>query len=324
MDEHGHMPPEGGSLSVEEAAVARLLAEAGPRPPIPPEDLTAITAAAREAWQQTVRQRASLRWRRAAWSVVGVAAAALLAVAAGLAWWSGGFSRRPAWIEARNGPLQLAEEDGTWRTVPTGKAVSPGVATLRLEAGTRVRFGAASTLELAAGAVYFDSSSDANPSHLVVQTAYGTARDVGTRFEVRLAEAMVVRVRDGRVAIASHGVSQVAAAGEELVVHDDGSMERREIAVYGPGWEWVLAAAGPFAVEGRTVPELLDWVTRETGWQVRYADEELAAKAREIVLHGRMGTLRPDQAPFVLLAGAGLEGKLQGDTLNIRRLRRLR
>jgi ferric-dicitrate binding protein FerR (iron transport regulator) len=319
MDEHDYTP-EGASLSVEEEAVARLLAEAGSRPPIPPEDLAAISAAARSAWQMEVRRRAAARRRRASWTVVSVAAAALLALAVGFAWWSGALSRGPAWIEAANGPLQLTWENGAWRKVSRGTAVLPGVATLRLEGGTRARFTAASTLELAAGAVYFDSGP-ANASHLVVETAYGTARDVGTRFEVRLAEAMVVRVRDGRVSVASHGLSQVAAAGQQLVLHEDGRVERREIAPYGPGWEWVLAAAGPFAVEGRTVPELLDWVTRETGWQVRYADEELAAKAREIVLHGRMGTLRPDQAPFVLLPGAGLEGKLHGDTLEIRRLR---
>ena len=89
-------------------------------------------------------------------------------------------------------------------------------------------------------------------------------------------------------------------------------------APYGPGWEWVLAAAAGFEVEGRSLEEFLAWVSHETGWQVRFEDPALAASARPIVLHGAIGNLPPDQAPFAVLPGAGLEGKLEGKTLVIR------
>jgi hypothetical protein len=83
----------------------------------------------------------------------------------------------------------------------------------------------------------------------------------------------------------------------------------------------VLEAAAGFEIEGQTLQDLLDWVARETGWQVRFADAELAASAKEIVLHGGIGNLRPDQAPFAVLPGAGLEGELSRGVLTIRRAR---
>jgi hypothetical protein len=79
-----------------------------------------------------------------------------------------------------------------------------------------------------------------------------------------------------------------------------------------------MAAAPGFEVEGRTLGELLAWVARETGWRVRFAEPELAAAADEIVLHGDFGDLRPDQAAFAVLPGAGLEGVLADGVLVVR------
>lgn len=314
-----------------EEDVRRLLEAAGPRPPIPPEDLEAISAAARAAWRTQIR-------RRPAWPLAA-GLAALLAVAIGLAWWraSSETATPPpevARIEAATGPLHLAEGNA-WREVSPGESLPLGVLlrssaraslrlaggpVLRLDTGTRVRFAEATVLDLEEGSVYLDTGSGQT---VAVRTSLGTARDVGTQFAVRLegAAAMSVRVREGKVAVERDGLSYDAPAGQELVLHGDGTLERREVAAYGPAWEWVLDAAGRFEIEGRTLQELLDHVARETGWQVRFADPELAGSAREIVLHGGIGNLRPDQAPFAVLPGAGLEGELVEGVLVIRRAR---
>jgi hypothetical protein len=76
-----------------------------------------------------------------------------------------------------------------------------------------------------------------------------------------------------------------------------------------------MESGAGFDLEGRTVQEFLDWVARETGWQIRFADDRLADSARKIVLHGGMGKLRPDRAPFAILPGAGLEGELRSGIL---------
>jgi ferric-dicitrate binding protein FerR (iron transport regulator) len=190
-----------------------------------------------------------------------------------------------------------------------------------------VRLVSATEVELEAGAVYVDTGSDPSPGqasggHLVVRTPYGTARDIGTRFLVRLDPEdapLSVRVRDGRVELERRGALHEAGGGEEMVVRTDGSFVRREAPGHGPAWDWVVATAPAFELEGSTLSELLAWVSRETGWRVRFSEPELAGSADAIVLHGDLNGLRPDQAPFAVLPGAGLEGELDDGVLVVRR-----
>jgi ferric-dicitrate binding protein FerR (iron transport regulator) len=344
----------GGELERDDdREVRELLERAGPRPEIPEEDLEAIVAAARAEWQE----RWGAEPRREAWwssrgTAVAVAAglAAALALALGLGWWwqglrGGGAPAVVARVEAVSGPaLFAAGGDGdrplaAGEPVPAGAVVATGGATeregrvslrlatgttVRLDSASRLRLASASVLELERGAVYLDTGTAERPgAPLEVRTALGTARDVGTQFSVRLvgadARALGVRVREGRVEVVRRGRTYVAGAGDELVLRRDGPLERRQVPGYGPAWEWAMDAAPGFDLEGRTLRELLDWVSRETGWRILYEDPELAAAAEEIVLHGSLGELDPDQAPFAVLPGAGLEGELRQGVLVVRR-----
>jgi len=85
---------------------------------------------------------------------------------------------------------------------------------------------------------------------------------------------------------------------------------RGRIAAYGPLWSWVLKAAPPLRIEGLTLEEVLERVARETGWTVRFEDPRVAASADEIVVHGDVGHLTPDQALEVVLPGAGLDHRV--------------
>lgn len=310
----------------EEEIVRRLLEGAGPRPPVPEEDLAAISAVARSAWQSEVRRRRAAA-RRPVWALAA-SLAALLAVVAGIAWWRASESRRVttavARVEAVKGSVGIpaggALPIGTALQSENGRASLrlPDGTVVRLDADTRVRLVSATALDLERGAIYADTESGA----LEIRTPLGTVRDIGTRFAVRVAgPALRVQVRHGAVAVERGGRTHVTPAGQELVLRSDGTSEKREIAGYGPEWEWVLEAAPGFDAEGRTLEQFLGWVARETGWEVRFADEELAASAKGIVLHGGLAGLRPDQAPFAVLPGAGLEGELQEGTLVVRRLK---
>jgi ferric-dicitrate binding protein FerR (iron transport regulator) len=290
-------------IEPEEETVRRLLEEAGPRPPIPQEDLDAIAGAARLAWKRQVRSTA--RTVRPLW--IGLAAA--LAVALGLSlWWVSRKDSAPsniAWIESGTTPIYLKLAGG---------------ATARLDAGTRLRPLSPTVLELEGGAVYLDTGEGPHAA-LEVRTPVGTVRDVGTRFAVRIVEPgkILVRVRDGKVLTEHHGRTDLTEAGEELTIRRDGTSEHRKAAPYGPEWDWVLKASLGFDVEGRTLREFLDWTARETGWRIAFADPGLADSAKQTVLHGSTGKLPPDQAPFAVLPGAGLEGELQEGTLVVRR-----
>lgn len=367
MRDERDRPADDAALAAEEEGLRRRLEEAGPRSPIPPEDLAAISAAAHAAWREAVQRRAGERrrpgggtiataltsWRRQRVrrrGAVAAALAALLLVALGIGWWWRSRPQAPppvvARVEAVVGLVRL-EVPGeapaplaAGAAVPAGAVLStagagdaaPGRAALRLagggelrlDAGTRLRLLAAASLELAAGAVYADTGTDgAAGTALVVHTPLGVVRDVGTRFAVALdgpADPVLrVRVRDGRVVVEQGGRSDGAGRGEELVVRGGRRVERRRIAVHGSAWDWVMAASPAFEVEGRTLGELLAWVARETGWRVRFVEPGLAAAADEIVLHGDFGDLRPDQAAFAVLPGAGLEGELADGVLVVRR-----
>lgn len=245
-------------------------------------------------------------------------------------------------VEAVTGPVQLETDTDEARTITKGEPIPLGAAlrsgdgraalrlaggaTVRLDTETRLRLASATVLNLERGALYVDTGSGPQPRKPIeVHTSLGIARDVGTRFAVRIVDAgrtaLLVQVRDGAVLTEQRGRAYRTQAGEELVLHHDGTAERREVTAHGPAWEWVLEASPGFDIEGRTLGEFLDWVSRETGWRVRYADAELADSAAKIVLHGGIGDLRADRAPFAVLPGAGLEGKLEGGTLVIRRRR---
>ena len=337
MDERDPKTPD------EEEIVRRLLESAGPRPPIPQDDLDAISSAARLAWKRQVRQQAAPPPARRPLRPLWTALAAMLAVAAGLAvWWISRLDREPphvAWIEAVTGSVHLEPEADEPRLIAAGQPVALGAslrsdarqgrasllvadgATVRLDVDTRVRFVSSTVLELERGALYIDTGDRRRPgAKLEIRTPVGTVWNLGTRFAVRVVdpESLLVRVRDGVVVAEQRGHTFRTQAGQELVLRRDGPPERRAALPYGPGWDWVMEASAGFDIEGRSLLSFLGWVSRETGWRIVFADDELAESSPRIILHGGMGKLRADQAPFAVLPGAGLEGEVKDGALIVR------
>ncbi|HEV8631849.1 MAG TPA: FecR domain-containing protein [Thermoanaerobaculia bacterium] len=327
----------------DDEAVQVALAAAGRRPPLPPEDLASIEAAVLAAWRTQVGWRADAPRRPAWWLAASLAAA--LAVALGLAWW---WAARPrpgalvATVEALRGDVDVVLDGGVVHRLAAGErlpsgallrtaapaAARPGRVALRLARGGGVRLDAGSGLRLVApavlaldrGAVYVDSGAGGPAARVEVRTPLAVVRELGTQFAVRVGGVrpdVVVRVREGVVVALRDGERRLARAGEELIVHADGRAELHPAAAWGGGWEWVMEAGPGFAIEGRTLRELLGWVSRETGWRVRLEDG-LAGEDATIVLHGDTGTLRADRALFAVLPGAGLTGEVRDGTLVIR------
>ena len=224
-------------------------------------------------------------------------------------------------------------------------AAQPARAALRLESGALVRLDAGASarlvsptrIDLRAGALYADTDPDAvlgaatrhGPGvGLEIHTAAGTARDVGTRFMARLVGGDVptlqVLVRDGIVAVERDSDSVFVNAGEQVTARLGAAIGIGPAPTWGPEWAWVIDAAPPFEVAGRSMAEILDWAARENGWTVRYEDAELAESARGMMQQSsreHTGAMRPDLAPFVLLPSANLEGKVEAGILTVRRQR---
>jgi ferric-dicitrate binding protein FerR (iron transport regulator) len=186
---------------------------------------------------------------------------------------------------------------------------------VRLDTGSRARFLSASIVELAAGAIYVDTS--ASSRGLEVRTPLGTARDVGTQFEVRLHEqSLHVRVRTGAVELRHAGGTVPARAGTELILAGTHATSR-SLGPAAPEWAWAAGIVPSFTIEGRPLAAFLEHLAREQGWTLRYADPALAGRASEIVLHGSIDGLQPTDQLAVALTSSGLAHRLEDGQLTV-------
>ncbi len=312
-------------------------------PEISPERTARHRELARAHWQRKVQARSRRR------QTYGLAAAAVVVLALGL-WLTAGrdsdVSSGPMTAEApaigdstapaHAGPVarlsalagtvhRAADAADTPTTLDAGSQVDAGTVLetgagsraafqlasgheLRLDVDTRLRLVSERTLTLERGALYVDSRGA--PSTIEIRTPLGTARDVGTRFEVRLGSGELrVRVRDGVVEVDRAGETHQAGAGAELTLDATGTPARRAIPVYGPEWRWSLEVAPAFDLERRTLSEFLAWVTHETGWRLRL-DPAVARGAAGVTLNGSIDDLAPDEALEVVLPTTGLRHRV--------------
>lgn len=340
-DIDNQQPLDQDRLDAEQEQIARLLRFAGPRLAVPPETSARVRSAVHAEWQASIY--AHRRRRAYRWTAAGLAAAAALALAVGL-------TLRTDPVAPPAPPLQVATlETGTVRelepgarsgasgsrlaagdTIFSGTQIRTAAGTraalrlaggssLRLGFDTLVRFESASELVLEAGRLYLDSGLFGEESSSVsVHTDLGLVEEIGTQFEVDVRDQRLrVRVREGEVSLGHGGHAWAAPAGVELSMSDDGELSRGTVPIFGPEWDWILEIAPAFELEGSRLGSFLDWVGRETGWEMRYADSGLKASTADTVLHGSIAGLRPDQALEAVLPTCGLAFSEEGGTVTI-------
>ena len=223
-----------------------------------------------------------------------------------------------------SGDLRGRADDRADLMLRVGDAVSAGelVATgddatgsLTLADGTDLRVGPGSTLvflgsrriDLQRGRVYVDTGQRGNlqePVEIVAGTA--VVRDIGTRFLVTRDGSVSVGVRDGRVQVTQQGTAHEATPGEHLFVSTAGAVTRSYRQPYGREWDWIVQAAPPPAIDGRTLEEFLTWVEREGGRAVQFADAALRESSRHTVVYGSIDGLSVEDALRVVLPTCGL------------------
>jgi ferric-dicitrate binding protein FerR (iron transport regulator) len=317
--------------------IASLLRLASPREAIPPERALRVKAAVRTEWRRQSRARA--RRVTMGWSFGALAAAALVLIGTRVALRDTatppGPERTVAIVETLSGAVRLmnAPEGATalahlGDTLRPGNAVDTttgGRAAVRLTGGTAVRVDSGSRVHLVSdaalvldeGTVYVDSGAGGTGT-LEVRTPLGVARDIGTRFEVRVeASTLRVRVRDGFVQLKHGRQSHDAKAGEEVTLDRQGSVIRRTVPVYGPAWAWTATLAKPFELEGRLLREFLDWICEENGWRLRFASTASERVAATATLHGSIQGFTPEEALAAVLPTTGVEHQLENGVLVI-------
>jgi ferric-dicitrate binding protein FerR (iron transport regulator) len=214
----------------------------------------------------------------------------------GTGWRIGERVRFGAWIRTGGGGLALR---------------GPRDVSLRLAHGSRLLPIGPERVRLEDGALYVDSRA----ASLAVETPHGTVTDVGTQFEARLAgAALAVRVRDGRVRVVADDRTWEAAAGEEVELAS-GAVARRRIAPDDEAWAWVEALAQPPAIEGRPLLAFLEWVGRERGLRLAFANGDAARRAAELRLHGDLSDLSVGEALEAVMATTGFSARVRAGAL---------
>jgi ferric-dicitrate binding protein FerR (iron transport regulator) len=195
-------------------------------------------------------------------------------------------------------------------------------AQLRLDQYSVVELKSAQELRLRRGAVYVETDTRNAPRALplAITTPFGTARHIGTRFEVRVTDDRAqVRVREGQVSFSASGRAPVtldvgrqlsAANGEWQVAPGPGSADT--------AWSWLRNIAPSFAIEGRSLFDALEWLGHESGLRIVYASEDARAQARTVILRGSVEGLDTHKALIAVLAGSGLAFDVRADRVEIR------
>ncbi|MDX1481373.1 MAG: FecR family protein [Woeseiaceae bacterium] len=284
--------------------IEAVLRRAAPRPAPPAEDEHAIREAVRAEWQAVVRERK----RSSRTRYFALAASMLVAIAIAFTMLGSPRVDTPAvaQIDKSVGAIYLlgdrAElvELADIETVAAGQAIQTGDGaalglvmtnggSLRIDENTRVEFRNSETVYLQRGRLYFDSAG--GETTLVIETDHGSVTHLGTRYMAASGDdALIVSVREGRVRVDGRYYDETAGAGVQLAFRGSARPVSVNLPAWGGAWSWAEAMAPGIDLSGRSADEFLQWVARETGFAIEYADADAERVAKEAMLRGSVET----------------------------------
>lgn len=329
--------PNGTPQRVEpEDSVATLLRLAGERMAPRAEPMERARAAAHAAWGKMLERESARRSVPRAWGwAIGLAAAASVVLAVVLFRAPDADAPAVATVERIEGTVLMEPADDAPVALRAGTQIAAGArfvtrdGRLALSLGSfSIRVDRGSTLELGdgeltlqQGAIYVDTGAAAAvPSTLRIVTPEGEVRHLGTQYQVLVqGEKTVVRVREGNVRIDRRDDTHAERvdANEEVVLVRGQSAVRRPVSAHGPEWRWSTEIAPPFDIEGRSLAELLAWLTRENGWQLEYATATARGAAAEVLLHGGRATAASPETLTRIAAITGFSFSAEDGVLRV-------
>jgi hypothetical protein len=192
--------------------------------------------------------------------------------------------------------------------------------TLRVAADSSLEFTAAGRVSLARGLIYVDiPPGSGNSPPLRILTHAGVIEHVGTAFEIKSdGRSVRVRVREGRIRFLGDNATVLADAGTELFATPGKALSERSIDVYGSEWLWAAALAPYYEIEGMPLIGFLQWVSRELGRSLEFADVNARQIADRTILHGSVIHQAPVEAMSNVLATTSLTYEIRGATILVR------
>jgi ferric-dicitrate binding protein FerR (iron transport regulator) len=225
-------------------------------------------------------------------------------------------------VLAGNGPAGTPEVTDSVRAGDVIRTTDDGSASLTLANGVIVRVNtntellvaALDRIELRQGTAYVDSGPEPDSAGLLMlDTPFGTLRHIGTQYETRVGtNNLRIRVREGTVRYTTETptgetVETLGTAGEQLLaMRDNDEIRRSSVALTGPEWSWVENLATSPAGDVHSLDELLQWIARETGRELRFASDTVASNARSETIVGA-GGLSPEETLDVIARSTGFD-----------------
>lgn len=188
---------------------------------------------------------------------------------------------------------------------------------LRIDTSSRLLVHSSANVSLQAGAVYVDTSGVSDPQPILISTPVGTAQDIGTQFQVRLAgSSLIVGVRDGVVEIAqSDGHSLAVNEGHSVELGAAGRKTERALLINDPSWDWVETVVPVFDIQDTTLERYLVWYAQEKGFSLQWEDTVSESNARAILLSGSIADTSLSEGLQIVRQIAHFDIRIDGDSI---------
>ena len=288
------------AILASEKSFEDLLGHASPRPAPSTADSDSARTAVRAEWLNITHKRR--RQRRIVTFAAAASVLLALAVVVNLTNMPVVSAAQVASIDKSIGSIYVLGEQSrlqatgnlssiaAGQTIVTGEDSGLGLmwgsgGSLRIDDNSRITFVSANSIELEKGRVYFDSMD--TDVALEIQTAFGSVRHLGTQYITSIdKQALRVSVRDGRVSVDGLYYDEIAEAREQLTLSGRARPEVLSILPYGDEWIWIEATAPLSSFDGKTIYEFLQWVARETGFEIEFDNPDVEIIARKETVSG--------------------------------------
>ena len=306
-------------------AVSKLMNLAGPRVDIPADVEKRVHDRVHQHWQGGIRQKSIARWAIPA----SLAATILIALAFNI--------RSPeitpqtigtiAYVDgAASSSFTVGEPvlagDDVETDSRSGLSITlNGDVSLRIAANSSVRLEQSDVITLISGQIYADSGERIyHDRHLTVNTASGSATDIGTQFSVAYEnDRMSVAVREGKVDVAHEQSVFSAEAGDKVTLQTGDDLVVDKVMPYGPDWDWAVSLAPDFDIKNRSLLDFLKWAARETGKTLTFANDDIRMAAMGTQVVGSIEDFTPDEAIDAVLATTQFDYDIDEQSITIRK-----
>jgi len=220
-----------------------------------------------------------------------------------------------------NAPLRLKSGD----TIATGPdaAIAIGWSTagsLRMGAASELMLVSNDRVKLPFGQLYYDSrsfnSQEASP--IEVETGFGLVRHVGTQFLANVDNfGTRISVREGQVTFENAIENVVIESGKSAYINKALSATISSIDPSDDSWTWPAKIAPNWDVDGRSTLEIIEWLARETGREIKFKDELARQFAASDRIRG-IGEIGPLRAMSIIPIATELEFDVSDSSIQIR------